>query len=52
MIELAKFRDYLDSKEITEKDLTKEEAFKAGQIAFIAAISDTLGISVSYNGLQ
>lgn len=52
MTQLAKLEDYLEDKGLKKEDLTVEEAFRAGQIAFIASIADTLGVSLAYNGLQ
>lgn len=52
MTELAKLEDYLKAKGLTKEDLSIEEAFRVGQIAFIANIADTLGVSLTYNGLQ
>lgn len=41
---------YLENRGIENPSV--EEAFKLGQIAFIGQIAETLGVSLTYNGLD
>lgn len=49
---LISFNEFLKQKGYSEKDLSKEEVFRYGQIAILAGMADILGISLTYNGLD
>lgn len=51
-MQLSKFENYLDAKNVTVDDLTKEDCFRAGQIQTINDIANALGVSLTYNGLN
>ena len=46
------YKEYLRCKNVSESELTKEQAFKAGQCTIVALLADYLNMSLTWENYE